>query len=297
MRLAIVTSEEYAQLMPADQALAQAFKALGIDAEPAVWSNTAVPWQSFQAALIRSPWDYYRRPAEFAAWLDRVETMRLPLVNPVRTVRWNMHKGYLRELGELGAPLPGTLMVGGDAAAPSLSTLFTQHGWSALVMKPAVSGGAFETYKVERDDAAAFEERYRALHQHGDVIIQEYCHQIESSGELSFVYVDGLFTHACRKVPKDADFRVQERFGGRNLRHTPTPLELEAAERVLETTTTLGYEYAYARVDMVQHANRLVLMELEVIEPWLFLDTVPEALPRVAELLARRLRGSANSKV
>ncbi|MEZ0310781.1 MAG: RimK family alpha-L-glutamate ligase [Myxococcota bacterium] len=278
--------------MPADRALAEALKAHGIDAAPAVWSNTAVPWQGFQAALIRSPWDYYLRAAEFEAWLDRIEALRLSLWNPVRTVRWNMHKGYLSELAEAGAPLPGTVVVRGDALAPSLSAIFTERGWPALVMKPAVSGGAFETYKVERDDAAAFEERYRGIHMRGDVIVQEYCPRIETSGELSLIYVGGVFTHACRKVPKDADFRVQERFGGRNLRHTPTALEHHAAERVLEATKKLGYEHAYARVDLVHHANDLVLMELEVIEPWLFLDTVPEATEQVAELLARRLVNS-----
>lgn len=289
MQLAIVTSEEYAQLMPADRALADALKQHGIDAAPAVWSNTSVPWQSFQAALIRSPWDYYMRPQEFAEWLNRIEALRLPLWNPVKTVRWNMHKGYLAELGKAGAPLPGTVVVAADQVAPSLSSIFAERGWPVLVMKPAVSGGAFETYKVERDDAMAFQDRYRALHMRGDVIVQEYCPQIETSGELSLIYVNGIFTHAARKVPKDADFRVQEKFGGRNLKHTPTPMEQQAAEKVLAAAKELGYEHAYARVDLVHHKNALVLMELEVIEPWLFLDTVPEAVPQVAELLARRI--------
>src|ERR1041384_5064450 len=167
MQLAIVTSEEYAQLMPADRALADALKQHGIDAAPAVWSNTSVPWQSFQAALIRSPWDYYMRPQEFAEGLARIEALRLPLWNPVKTVRWNMHKGYLAELAKAGAPLPATVVAAADAVAPSLSSIFSERGWPALVMKPAVSGGAFETYKVERDDAMAFQDRYRALHMRG----------------------------------------------------------------------------------------------------------------------------------
>ncbi len=289
MQLAIVTCEEHAQLMPADRALAAALERHGIHSVPAVWSNTAVPWHGFQAALIRSPWDYYERPREFAAWLDRIEAMRLPLWNPVGTVRWNMHKGYLRELGEVGAPLPGTVVVRADQLAPSLSALFAERGWPQLVMKPAISGGAFETYKVERDDASAFEERFRALHLRGDVIVQEYCPQIETSGEISLVYVGGELTHAVRKVPRDADFRVQERFGGRAVGHAPTDLERQAAERVLEATAKLGYAHVYARVDMVHHKNALALMELEVIEPSLFLEVAPEATERVATLLAERI--------
>ncbi len=289
MQLAIVTSEEHARLMPADGVLADALQAHGIVAAPAVWSDTSVPWQRFDAALIRSPWDYYLRPEEFADWLSRIEALRLPLWNPVKTVRWNMHKGYLAQLGEAGAPLPGTVMVAANAVAPSLASIFAERGWRAVVMKPAVSGGAFETYKVEDDDAAAFEDRYRNLHLRGDVIVQEYCPRIATSGELSLVYIDGVFTHAARKVPKDADFRVQEKFGGKNLAHTPTAMERQAAERVLAATQQLGYEQLYARVDLVHHEDALVLMELELIEPWLFLDTVPEATKRVAELLARRI--------
>ena len=289
MRLAIVTCEEYAGLMPADRALADALSAHGIDALPAVWSDTAVPWHGFQAALIRSPWDYYTRAREFTAWLDRIEASGLPLWNPVATVRWNMHKSYLRELGDAGAPLPGTLLIPRDHTAPSLASIFASRGWPALVMKPAISGGAFETYKVEREDASAFEERYRALHWHGDVVVQEYCRRIETSGEVSLVYVAGELTHAVRKVPKDADFRVQERFGGRNVRHEPSQLERSAGERVLEATKRLGHRHSYARVDLVHHDNGLVLMELEVIEPSLFLEVVPEATQRVARLLARHL--------
>jgi hypothetical protein len=56
--------------------------------------------------------------------------------------------------------------------------------------------------------------------------------------------------------------------------------------------TAAGAEQAtYARVDGYLDHGRLVLMELELIEPQLYLDLEPEAASRFARAVAAALEG------
>jgi hypothetical protein len=287
MRLGIVTSEEHATLLSDERALARALASHGINAVPAVWTNTAEPWSGFDALLIRTPWDYYKRVAEFEEWLTLIERVGVPMFNAVRTVRWNMHKAYLRELEQAGVDLPGSLFFARGEAVPALSDVMRTQGWHEVIVKPSVSAGAWDTFR----STGADDTRFRELAAKADTIVQEYCPAIETSGELSLVYIAGELCHAVRKVPKPSDFRVQEKHGGTSVRYMPTVADKQTAQHILDVTTrALGYEYLYARVDMVEHKGKLRLMELELIEPSLFLEYAPEKVEWMAERLASGMK-------
>lgn len=249
-RIALATSEAWPQLSPDDGDLIPALADAGCDAVPAVWSDRSIDWRSFDKIVIRSCWDYHRRPDEFRAWL---ELDAAPISNPPDIIRWNMHKSYLLDLEKRGIRIPLTTMVPGP-----------------VVVKPAISASAYETHLFN-----------------GDVIVQSFVPEIATVGEWSLIYFDGVFSHAVQKLPKNGDFRVQEELGGSALPATPTAAMLHVAERALRSLDVL-----YARVDMVEAASGPLLMELELIEPSLFLQSHPDATRRFADAICgRRSRG------
>ena len=269
MRVALATSEKWPQLSPDDQPVGDELSRVGIFADYAVWSDPNVDWRAFDLVVIRSCWDYHLRLGEFLAWLDRLAERGVPVENERAVVRWNAHKSYLLDLERKGVRIPATLLLRQGSKAPHPET-------SRLVVKPAVSASAYETHLVNDADAPAVLERLLAQ---GDVVVQEYVHEVASDGEWSLIYFDRVFSHAVRKAPKVGDFRVQEEHGGSSERGEPPASVLLVAERAL---AAVDEDLLYARVDVVERMSGPLLMELELIEPSLFLRMDPAAASRFA---------------
>ena len=119
-----------------------------------------------------------------------------------------------------------------------------------------------------------------------DTLVQEYLPEIESGGEWSFVHLGGEFSHAVRKRPIRGDFRVQEQFGGRAEAELPAPDLVRQAGRAI---AAIDSPWLYARVDAVERAGLLMLMELELVEPSLFLSSAPDAARRFADAIEKML--------
>jgi hypothetical protein len=235
-----------------------------------VWSDPAVEWEAFDAVVIRSTWDYIVREEEFLGWIDRVEPLA-PLVNAAPALRWNAHKTYLRELGERGVPVVDTLWVrGGERVTVP---------WEQAIVKPAVSASAIGLERVYAGD--------QIVTRGVDLLVQPLIESITSEGELSLLYAGNEFSHMVRKLPRAGDIRVQSEFGGEIVREEPSQQALDAADAVL---AQVDHDLAYARVDLVRGANgTLQLMELELVEPQLFLAWDAEAPERFASAIARRV--------
>jgi hypothetical protein len=215
---------------------------------------------------VRSTWDYFDRPAEFADWIDHVE-QRAAIVNPAGVLRWNAHKSYLRDLEQRGVRTVQTLWLdrGETATVP----------FDEAVVKPAVDGGAKGLRRARRGD------RITAP---ADLMIQPLVASIATEGELSLLYAAGELSHAVRKVPRRGDIRSQPDYGATVAREEPGDEARQAAQRVLDA---LGEPVPYARVDLVRDADgELCLIELEVIEPQLYLAWDPESPRRFATALA-----------
>ena len=119
------------------------------------------------------------------------------------------------------------------------------------------------------------------------MLVQPFVPEV-ATGETSVIVIEGEPTHAVRKVPADGDFRVQYHHGGTEHLHEPTGAELALASQAM---TAAGARLLYARVDMVTPAGAdPQLMELELIEPFLFLDMAPPGVvDRVAAAVRARL--------
>lgn len=288
----LATSPDLPALDDDDRPLVEALGALGIGAAPLVWSDpAALDLPPGEVVVVRSCWDYHLHPARFLGWIDALEGRGVELVNPAPLLRWNLHKRYLVELGERGIPVVPTELVE-SGRGPTLAEVLARRGWERAVVKPAVSLSAHETWRLSRAEAAGQEARFAALRARGDVLVQRFVPEIVSEGEWSLVFLGGEYSHAVRKRPKAGDFRVQSDHGGRATPEAPPAWVLEGARRVLDS---LAETPVYARVDGVAAGGRLLLMELECIDPSLFLGAHPPAAERLARLLTSRLAAGLHS--
>ena len=285
--LAPANPTPYAQnVLLEDRLVKEALEQLGYSVGRVDWADPTVDWASCEAAIFRTTWDYFDRFAEFSEWMDRASA-HTRFLNPVETIRWNMDKHYLPELEERGIHLPPTLVL--ETGDPrSLAGLLAETGWKEAIIKPCVSGGAKNTFRINSTNVAGLEDSYRTLIAQEAFLVQPLLTNILTEGELSLMVIGGEVTHAVRKVAKSGDFRVQDDWGGTVLPHTPTAEEMNVARMAVEAVWPRP---AYARVDLVRdNQGQLALMELELIEPEMWFRKRPAAAVALAKEVQRQLR-------
>jgi glutathione synthase/RimK-type ligase-like ATP-grasp enzyme len=283
VKFVLATCRTKPTLTPGDGLLAAALRRLGAAAVAAPW-DAVDPTRVEGMVCLRSTWDYHLRWDEFSGWVRRFEdTGRL--WNPPATVLWNADKVYLRDLALAGIALPRTRWFE-PGERPAIGALLEEWGESHAVLKPRVSATAFGTHVVTRDRGIG-EADWPALDRSG-CMLQLFVPEIQSRGESSLVFLRGGFSHGVLKRPGPGDFRVQTDFGGSLETATPADPAIEFAEAVLAAA---GRPWLYARVDLVETDDGPVLMELELIEPDLFLT--PGGAARLAEGLIESVRETA----
>ena len=256
--------------------LVAALAAAGVDAATAPWDDDTVDWAGADLVVVRTTWDYTERLAEFLAWAGRVAAATR-LENPVEVIRWNSHKAYLVELADAGVPVVPTRLVRRGDPDPSAALAATGPG--PLVVKPAVGAGGRGAH---RGSAVELADPLAALCAAGDALVQPAVPGIDRDGEVSLVYLGGRCSHAVRKLPAAGGFLVHERHGGRIEDHEPTARELAVAEAALACSPA---PVPAGRVDLVRIDGEPVVMELELIEPELFLRRAPAAAGALATAL------------
>lgn len=256
----------YEKWQPAFARKATALTAAGLIVEQRVWTDPG-DLSGYELILPLFAWGYQRDVAAWYALLDRLETEGRPVVNPVPVLRWNSDKAYLAELGEAGVAVVPTVEVAvlDDA---TLAEARAALGAGEVVIKPAISGGADGTHRIVPGAPLPADA-------HGQRrLVQPMMPGILTDGEYSLFFFGDRFSHAIVKRPASGDFRVQEQFGGREETWQPGKEALALAAAALAAAPAAP---VYARVDMVgDAAGRLHIMELELIEPSLFLHHAPD---------------------
>lgn len=284
-RLALATSAEHPSIQPDDAHLAASLEALGVTPVVCVWNDPNVDWSDFDAVLIRTIWDYFKHHAAFLAWLDRLDQLGIPTINDSGLLRWNSDKRYLLELAQHDVAIIPTQLA---RAAELPDTLATMPG-QQVVIKPTISGGAWLTLRGTVGDAA-FANAVAALPRDHDYLVQPFVPEIVSDGEWSLLYFGGQFSHAVLKLPATGDYRVQGEHGGSASPAQPDAATLASAGHALAAVAAIGHgDHAYVRVDGVISAGRFLVMELELIEPFLHLAAQPTAAQQLAQNVAERL--------
>jgi hypothetical protein len=273
------------QIHHEEQLLIDGLGANGLRAARRSWSDPDFDWSCTRSAVLRSTWDYFHRLGEFRDWLGRARRATR-LINDPALVDWNLDKRYLADLAAAGAAVVPTHYAE-RGSGDTLAAAMAQHGWGEVVFKPAVSGAARLTHRVSAADCAAMEPLFARCLAAEPMLVQPFLPDVLVDGELSLIVIGDRCTHAVRKRARPGDFRVQDDHGGTVHPHAPGPAEIAFAE---EAVARCPAAPAYARVDAVRDpAGRLRVMELELIEPELFLRFHPPAARALADHLATLL--------
>lgn len=258
-------------------AMAAPLEAAGLTIEHRAWPGAEL--EGFDLVLPLLVWGYHRAGRGWTAEVERWQRSGARLLNPPSVLRWNADKSYLGPLAEAGAPVVSTLFTDRLSVA-ELEAAARHFDTDRLIAKPQVSAGAWQTIRWSPGDPI---EGGPA----GAAMIQPYLPAIEAGGEISLIYLGGAFSHAIRKRPRAGDFRVQPEYDGLITPHDPAADERAAAERIL---AAVEEELLYARIDLVRdHAGAPLLMELELVEPDLYLGYDAGAAARFAAAVSRAL--------
>ncbi|MHC4903472.1 MAG: ATP-grasp domain-containing protein [Planctomycetota bacterium] len=279
------------QILAEDGLLQAALRRRGLHSVRVDWARDDFRWSDARCALFRTTWDYFHRADEFLAWLDRVSG-QTRLINAPAVIRWNMDKHYLDDLRDRGIHTVPTHFVEAATSA-SLPVVLAETGWEEAVLKPVISGAARHTYRVDARNATEHDAVFRQLLEAEAVMLQPFQRAIVDTGELSLMVIGGEYTHAVRKVARPEDFRVQDDHGGTVHPYTPRPNEIRFAERAVRACNPPP---VYARVDMLcDNDGELAVMELELVEPELFMRLHPPAAEALAHHVAEALQAGSRS--
>lgn len=249
-----------------DDALFRALENEGLKVYRTNWDNLDFDWSSTKFVIFRTTWDYFNRFEEFSMWLEKVSLLTR-LINPKELIYWNIDKHYLQDLSRKGITIPQTLFIKNHETR-SLTEILSTTDWNEFILKPAVSGAARHTYKIQSDEIGKYEILFSDLISNEAMLLQEYQKQITTKGEVAFMVFGGKFSHAILKKAKDGDFRVQDDFGGTIHPYSPSEDEIKFAERAFNACQPRPI---YARIDVIwDNNNELCVGEIELIEPELW---------------------------
>jgi hypothetical protein len=283
------TSGDHFELEEQMSFLLPAFQAAGITLETVRWQEAAERAGEFDAMLPLLVWDYVEADnlSLFKEAMAQV-TPKTLLLNPLPVIEWNGHKGYLDELRQLGAPTIPTIRASAPFEASVVEEAFTTFQCDQIVIKPAVGANSWRQVLLRQGDPLPSQSELPP----GEALIQPFLTSVKDEGEFSFVYFDGTFSHALRKVPRSGDYRIQPTYGGTQSQYHPTEEDKALVESILQLIS-FG-SLLYVRVDLLRGNDGLLkLIELEMIEPFLYLATAPthdDGFNRGAWLLASALR-------
>lgn len=278
--VAFVTYEKLPHLTEDDRLAADLLRRHGVRVVPAVWDSETVAWGDLDAIVVRSAWDYHLKYPAFGRWISRMESLRIPIWNPPALLRWNSDKRYLRDLAARGVNVTPTVWLERGSAA-RLTEIF-DGGWEEVVVKPAVSASAWRTWRATPASAAYRQNDLRQMLAEGGVLVQQFVEEVRTEGEWSLVFLAGVYSHAVIKRPDGIDFRVQPAFGGLAEPAVAPDWMVAQAEDAL---AAVDLPWLYARVDACAVDGRLQLMELEMVEPSLFLGLDERAPDRFARAI------------
>ena len=271
------------QVLQEDKILQKALEKKGLKVCKKDWADTKFDWNTTKFAIFRTTWDYFDRFNEFINWINKTKK-KTTFINPIETIIWNIDKHYLKDLSENGLNINPTLFIEKNKKT-NLKKLFKKTGWKEAVIKPAISGAAKHTYRIQSSKYSDYEEIFQKLIREECMLFQEFMCKICTEGEISIIMIGGEYTHAVRKIAKKGDFRVQDDHGGTVQEYIATKEEILFAKQCIQNIAT---PVAYARVDIIyDNKNNPSLSELELIEPELWFRNNPQSANMLAEEICK----------
>lgn len=282
MDIALITYDGLPDLDPDDGLFRDELVKRGHKVHACIWDDKSIDWSKFDVSIMRSAWDYHLKKNQFFAWMESI-SKQTKLFNPLEVMKWSSHKSYLKQLAAAGLPIVETHWIEKGSSA---NGVFDSLNWQKAIVKPAVGLATFGVKKLSLDDSAngkeanikAAEEHANNLARTEDVMIQPYLSSVEDYGERALIFLNGKYSHTIRKSS------FQHLAPGGHAGETSVPsdeTEVVAAQNVIDF---LSQKPLYARVDLVRDfENQPVILELELVEPSLFLSFHPPAVLAFAD--------------
>lgn len=259
----------------------KAAEQLEIDLVFANWNDKSIAWESFDAAVIRSAWDYVPVREEFLQFAKNVET-KTKLFNSSEVMKWNTNKTYLSILENKGVPIIPTKFANNlDEALPAIRWAFEKA--PAVAIKPTVGAGARLAGKASTE-VEAIDYVKKILEAKRTVIIQPYILSVDDEGEKAIIVINGEISHAAKKVPA-----LTKGGHGNAAGQLEITTEMRDIVKNISNAVSEWNDLLFARIDVVRMGEKLVLMELELTEPWLFMQFRPEAGVDLFKALKHRI--------
>ena len=278
----IATCSEYPHPTPNLEALLGSLRSMGAEAAYLPWKST--PLETFATADAVLPlccWDYYDDPARFLSWIDTLEARGAKLFNSPDLLRWNFRKTYLLEIAAAGLPVPKTFHLP-QASREAVEQRMEEQGWRIAVLKPVSSQNGHGIQKLDWAERS----HWSVEDMTGEALLQEFQEDIGALGETTLTFIDGTFSHAVRRVLKAGEWRANPQYG-------ITYERVDVSRDVIDTARSylglLPQTPLYARVDGLVRASGFMLMELELIDPYLYLEFAPGSADVMAKVLLQRL--------
>jgi glutathione synthase/RimK-type ligase-like ATP-grasp enzyme len=268
-----------------DKLLFEPMKTLGWIAEEISWRNETVDWKDFDAVVVRSTWDYQNDLEKFKSVLEKINSV-CHLENDFELMKWNMNKNYLFNLEQKGVRIVETIWE--KSFNSSLAhEYFDKLNTDEIIIKPNVSASADNTFRLSKENINEHLPTLEKIFATREFMVQPFLKNIIDEGEYSLFYFDGKFSHSVLKKPKEKDFRVQEEHGG-DIQPFNVSSEMKViGENILKKLSTIPL---YGRVDLVRiKQNEFALMELELIEPSLYLNKDEQSPIRLAKAFNEKL--------
>lgn len=285
-KIAILTGQRVPELLPYDQHVRELLRQKGVESEILLWEEMPTDFSRFNMVLCRTIWGYHTDIQKFYRFLDQLQAANVPVWNPVEIIRKNAHKFYLRELQQKGFNLIPSLWLEKNTHH-ELSALLQKQNWQKAIVKPAISADSENTYLCDMQNATQVQPQVERLLQNSEVIVQRFMDEITTQGEFSTIFFSNGYHYTVQKRPKKGDFRIQVRYGGK---YTQTRLAPEILNQVEQIARPFLDKTLYTRIDGIVRQNRFFLMEVELIEPDLYLDIVPQAAPQLVDSILQKLQ-------
>ncbi len=274
-RVALLTYNEEPELGDSEALLPAAFSKAGIEAKAAPWDGN-VDWREFDTVILRACWNYHLKRDDFVKWLEDRSSEGKSIWNPLDIIKWNTDKHYLLDLERAGVKIiPTTIFEPDDPR--SLKEIMTAKNWQAGIVKPTVGDSA---YDVRRFNGASAAEVEKDLDRTKPWLVQKFCPEINTEGEYSLMFFDRTYSHTVIKKPKEGDFRTQPHYGGVEWEVNSSKKTVYQAGNILDK---VDGPLLYARIDGLLVNDDFHLMELELVEPYLFFGSHPKAPERFVD--------------
>ncbi len=257
------------------------FRALAdadISADLAIWDDDAVRWDDYDLVVVRSTWDYSSRRHDFLAWARTIARLE----NPYSVIEYSSDKIYLADVEAQGLPIiPSHFVAVGETP---------EFFVGDFVVKPRVGAGSNDALRFREGEEEAATRHIEGLHEKGrDVLIQPYVHSVDTIGERALIFIDGEYSHAIAKGAM-LNVPLSERdFAYRRKQISALTAEDDAISTASHLLSTMGFDsLLYARVDLVATVYGWLVMEIELVEPSLFLPYNDHAAQSLATAIAKR---------